>query len=149
MTAKAWLEEVRHVDDEVAVLRRSMFDAYAMATSATSRLSEAKAQTSPDPHKFDRIAILDEAIYDRIAELSAMKAKAVKVISSLEDPRQRQVLLAYYVDSRTSDGVKKTWEMVCVELSYSWSRLHEIRSAAIAALDEKADRSGYALRDMV
>lgn len=142
MDAKQWLEAVRHVDDEVAVLRRSMFDAYALATSGVAQLDGVRAQTSLDPHKFDRIAILDEAVYDRIQELCAMKAQAVNVITKLDDPRQRQVLLAYYVDSRTADGRKKTWEMVCVELSYSWSRLMEIRSAALAAIEEKADRIG-------
>lgn len=143
MTAKEWLEAVRHVDDEVAVLRRSMFDAYSQLTSGVAQMNAAPVHGSPDPHKFDRVAILDEAIYDRIAELSAMKAQAVNVISRLADPRQRQVLLAYYVDSRTADGRKKTWEMVCVELSLSWRQLMYSRSAALTAVEAFCDRIAH------
>lgn len=143
MTAKEWLEAVRHVDDEVAVLRRSMFDAYSQLTSGVAQMNAAPVHGSPDPHKFDRVAILDEAIYDRIAELSAMKAQAVNVISRLEDPRQRQVLLAYYVDSRTSDGQRKTWEMVCVELHLSWRQLMYSRSAALTAVEAFCDRIAH------
>ena len=143
MDAKQWLESVRHVDDEVAVLRRSMFDAYALVTSGVAQLEGVRTSGSPDPHKFDRIAILDEAVYDRIQELSALKAQAVNVISKLADPRQRQVLLAYYVDSRTADGRKKTWEMVCVELSLSWRQLMYTRSAALQAVGKFCDRIAH------
>ena len=137
MNAQEWLTQVREADEEIQILRRSMFDAWALATSTTPTLDGIAVQTSHDPHRFDGIAELDEAIYDRIRELSAMKAKAVRVISSLPDPRQRKALIAYYVDCRDDRGRKKTWEMVAVELAYSFSQLMEIRSRALRALDEK------------
>lgn len=142
MTAKEWLTQVREADEEIQILRRSMFDAWLQAVKTTPTLDGVVVQRSADPHRFDGIAELDEAIYDRIRELSAMKAKAVRVIAMLPDPAQRKALTAYYVDCRTTDGRRKTWEMVAVELSYSWSRLMEIRSAAMAALDERPDRIG-------
>ena len=137
MNAQKWLTQVREADEEIQILRRSMFDAWALATSTTPTLDGIAVQTSHDPHRFDGIAELDEAIYDRIRELSAMKAKAVRVISTLPDPRQRKALIAYYVDCRDDRGRKKTWEMVAVELAYSFSQLMEIRSRALRALDEK------------
>lgn len=137
MNAQEWLTQVREADEEIQILRRSMFDAWALATSTTPTLDGIAVQTSHDPHRFDGIAELDEAIYDRIRELSAMKAKAVRVISTLPDPRQRKALIAYYVDCRDDRGRKKTWEMVAVELAYSFSQLMEIRSRALRALDEK------------
>lgn len=142
MTAKQWLSQVREADEEIQILRRSMFDAWLQAVKTTPTLDGVVVQRSTDPHRFDGIAELDEAIYDRIRELSAMKAEAVRVIARLPDPAQRKALTAYYVDCRTTDGRRKTWEMVAVELSYSWSRLMEIRSAAMAALDERPDRIG-------
>ena len=142
MTAQNWLTQVREADEEIQILRRSMFDAWAQATRTTPSLDTVAVQHSPDPHRFDGIAELDEAIYDRIRDLSAMKAQAVRVIGMLPDPAQRKALMAYYVDCRTADGRKKTWEMVAVELSYSWSRLMEIRGAAMRALDERPDRIG-------
>ena len=137
MNAQEWLTQVREADEEIQILRRSMFDAWALAVKTTPTLDGVAVQTSHDPHRFDGIAELDEAIYDRIRELSAMKAKAVRVISTLPDPRQRKALIAYYVDCRDDRGRKKTWEMVAVELAYSFSQLMEIRSRALRALDEK------------
>jgi len=149
MTAQEWLNQVREVDDEIKVLRRSMFDAWAQATSTTPSLDGVAVQHSPDPHKFDGVAELDEAISDRIQELSAMKAQAVRIIALLSDPRQRQVLTAYYVDCRTRDGVRKTWEMVCVELSLSWRQLMYSRQAALQAVEEFCDRFAHSPRGSV
>lgn len=137
MTPQEWLTQVREADDEIQILRRSMFDAWAQAVKTTPTLDGVAVQTSHDPHKFDGIAELDEAIYDRIRDLSAMKAQAVRTIAQLPDPAQRKALMAYYVDCRDSRGRKKTWEMVAVELSYSFSRLMEIRSRAMRALEGK------------
>lgn len=142
MNAHEWLSQVREVDDEILVLRRSMFNAWALATATTPSLDGVAVQTSHDPHKFDGVAELDEAIYDRIRELSAMKAKAVRAISSLPDPRQRKVLMAYYVDCRTQSGRKKTWEMVCVELYMSWGCLMDTKKAALCAVGKILDGNG-------
>ena len=136
MTAREWLEDVREADTEVLRLRHAMYDAWLNATATVGSMSDTPVQTSPDPHRLDAVAILDEAIYDRIRDLNAMKAKAVRVISALPDPRQRQVLLAYYVDSRDARGVRKTWEMVAVELSMSWRTLFRIRDAALEAVKD-------------
>ncbi len=143
MTAQEWLQQVREVDDEVQILRRSMFDAYALATKTTAGLDGVAVQASPDPHKFDGVAELDEAIWERIRMLSAMKAKAVRVIGALQDPRQRQVLTAYYVDCRTHDGQRKTWEMVAVELHMSFRQLWYTRGAALRAVEEFCDRIAH------
>ena len=143
MTAQEWLNQVREVDDEIRILRRSMLDAWALATSTTPTLDGVAVQHSADPHRFDGVAELDEAIYDRIRELSAMKAQAVRVIAALPDPRQRQVLTAYYVDCRTKDGARKTWEMVCVELSLSWRQLMYCRQAALRAVEAFCDRIAH------
>ena len=143
MTAQEWLGQVRDADDEIQLLRRSMFDAYLAVTSTTPRLDGVRTQSSPDPHRFDSIAELDEAIYDRIRELSALKAQAVRVISALPDPRQRKVLIAYYVDCRDAHGRKKTWEMVCVELALSWRQLMYSRKAALDAVEKFCDRIAH------
>lgn len=143
MTAAEWLTQIRAADDEILVLRRSMYDAWVNLTGSTPWLDGIGAQNSPDPHRFDGVAELDEAIHDRIRELSAMKAHAVRVIAQLPDPRQRQVLTAYYVDCRREDGRKKTWEMVAVELNISWRQLMYARSGALDAVEKFCDRIAH------
>ena len=140
MNAQEWLQQVRAADDEIQILRRSMFDAYAQATSTTAPLDGVVVQHSADPHRFDGIAELDEAISDRIRDLSAMKAQAVRTIARLPDPRQRQVLTAYYIDCRDRHGQRKTWEMVAVELALSWRQLMYTRRQALEAVEKFCDR---------
>lgn len=139
MTAQEWLMQVREADDEIQILRRSMFDAWTLAVRTTPVLDGVGIHGSPDPHKFDGIAELDEAIYDRIRDLSAMKAQAVRVIAMLPDPRQRMVLSAYFVDCRDANGRKKTWEMVAVELCLSFRQLMYSRNAALRAVEAFCD----------
>lgn len=140
MTAEKWLRQVREVDDEILLLRRSMLDAWTQATGTTISTDGVPVQSSSDPHKFDRMAELDETIYNRIHELSSMKAAAVRAISQLEDPRERQVLIAYYVDCRDASGRKKTWEMVAVELSLSFRQTMYARSSALKGIQAFCDR---------
>ena len=143
MTVQSWLQQVREADDEVKVLRKTAYNTWLLAVHTTPSLDGVAVQHSPDPHKFDGIAELDEAIYDRIQELVAMKAQAVRIISMLPDPRQRKVLTAYFVDCRTQDGRKKTWEMVAVELSLSFRQLMYSRDAALRAVEKFCDRIAH------
>lgn len=143
MTAQEWLQQVRETDEEIQILRRSMFDAWANVTRTTPVLTGVAVQHSADPHKYDAWAELDEAVYDRIRELSAMKAQAVRIIAMLPDPRQRKVLTAYFVDSRDKDGRIKTWEMVAVELSLSYRQLMYSRDAALRAVEKFCDRIAH------
>lgn len=137
MTAKEWLEQVREADEEIERLRHAVLDTWLQLTRTTPSFTAAAVQSTPEPHRYDAVAILDEAVYDRIRDLSAMKAQAVRVICALPDPRQRQVLLAYYVDCRDRFGEKKTWEAVAVEVHMAYPTLFRIRGAALAALDAK------------
>lgn len=143
MNVQEWLAQVRAADEEIKLLRRSMFDAWMQAVRTTPSLDGVAVQHSADVHRFDGIAELDEAIYDRIRELSAMKAQAVRIIALLPDPRHRQVLTAYYVDCRTGDGQRKTWEMVAVELNLSWRQLMYTKKQALAAAEEFCDRIAH------
>ena len=140
MTVQEWLAQVRAADEEIKLLRRSMFDAWMQAVRTTPSLDGLGVQNNADPHRFDGIAELDEAIYERIRDLSALKAQAVRIIALLPDPRQRQVLISYYVDCRTNDGRRKTWEMVAVELSISWRQLMYARKSALEAVEKFCDR---------
>lgn len=141
-TAQEWLLQVREADEEIHLLRRTMYDAWLQAVRTTPSLDGLPVQHSPDPHKFDGIAELDEAIYDRIRELSAIKARAVRVIAMLPDPRQRKVLTAYYVDCRTADGRRRTWEMVAVELGLSFRQTMYSRDSALRAMEELGEFCG-------
>ena len=52
-----------------------------------------------------------------------------QMLTTLESPRERALLRAKYLEGRT-------WEEVCVVMSYSWRQAHRIHSAALAHLVE-------------
>lgn len=138
MSARELLEQVREADDEILLLRRSVWDTWAKLTSTTAAVDGVVVQHTSDPHRLDAVADLDEAVYARIAELSAMKARAVRMISGLASPMQRKVLLAYYVDGVDARGRRKTWEGVAYELGYSLRQIHQLRNDALAAVENFA-----------
>ena len=135
MSARELLEQVREADEEILLLRQSVWDTWAKLTSTTAPLDGVVVQHTADPHKLDAVADLDDAVCARIRELSAMKAQAVRLITGLSNPSQRRVLLAYYVDGIDSRGRKKTWEGVAYELGYSLRRVQQIQNDALIAVE--------------
>lgn len=62
---------------------------------------------------------------------AAVQALALieQMLERLDDPRERALIRCKYIEERT-------WEAVCVEMSYSWRQVHRIHSSALAHLVE-------------
>lgn len=135
MSARELLEQVREADGEIDILRESVWSTWARLTSTTAAVDGVVVLHSADPHALDAVGDLDSAVYARIAELSAMKARAVRLISGLESPAQRRVLLSYYVNGVDARGRRKTWEGVAYELGYSLRQAQRIRDDALDAME--------------
>ena len=135
MSARELLEQVREADEEIILLRQSVWDTWSKLTSTTAPLDGVVVQHSADPHRLDAVGELDGAVYSRISELSAMKARAVRLITGIPSPAQRQVLLSYYVNGVDRYGRRKTWEGVAYELGYSLRQVHRFRDAGLDAVE--------------
>lgn len=135
MSARELLEQVRMADEEILMLRQIVWDAWTKLTSTTAPLDGVVVQHSSDPHRLDAVGDLDSAVYARIAELTALKARAVRMIAGIASPIPRQVLLSYYVNGVDRFGRKKTWEGVAYELGYSLRQVHRYRDAGLAAVE--------------
>ena len=90
---------------------------------------------SSDPHRLDAAAKLAGDVDAKLHELAEAKRAALGVINRLDDSRQRSVLLAYYVNCRTRDGRRKTWEDVAGDLRYSLRQVHRLRDDGLAAVE--------------
>lgn len=128
MTAKQWLNRGRRIDQEIAKLEESRRLIEERLTSITQSYSGDGAQTSKDPHKFDRLAEINSQISERTDELIRVKAEILETINRLSDQRQRMVLLSYYIDG-------KTWEQTAVDLSYSWRQVMRIHGHALKEIE--------------
>ena len=135
MSARELLEQVRYIDDEVAELRELRASVWDDLTSTTARLSQVAVFGSSDPHRLDAAAKLAGDVDAKLHELAEAKRAALCVINRLDDSRQRAVLLAYYVNCRTRDGRRKTWEDVAGDLRYSLRQVHRLRDDGLAAVE--------------
>ena len=82
------------------------------------------AQSTKNPHKYDRLVELESLVDEKIDQQIALKAEILNTIMQLEDRRQRLVLMEYYVEM-------KTWEQVAVDLNYSYMHITRIHGYAL------------------
>ena len=87
------------------------------------------AQSTKNPHKYDRLVELESLVDAKIDEQISMKAEILNTIMQLEDRRQRLVLMEYYIEM-------KTFEQVAVDIHYSWRQIMNIHGHALKAVEQ-------------
>ena len=128
MTAKQYLNRVRRIDKEIEALLRLVQKTRTSLESVTQNYETDGAQTSKDPHKYDRLVELESLVDSKIDEQIELKAEILKTIMQLDDRRQRLVLMEYYVEM-------KTFEQVAVDINYSWRQVMKIHAKALKAIE--------------
>ena len=123
-TAKQYLNRVRRIDKEIAALLRLVQSTRESLETITQNYNSDGAQSTKNPHKFDRLVELESLVDAKIDEQIAMKSEILQTIMKLPDRRQRLVLMEYYVEM-------KTWEQVAVDLNYSYMHITRIHGYAL------------------
>lgn len=134
MNAKNWLYRGRLIDREIALLIKTKDECRDQVTKITQNYDSDGAQSSKDPHKFDRLMELESMIDEKVDELVATKAEILTVINQLEDRKQRMVLINYYIRMQT-------FEKIAVEMSYSFRQITNIRRRGIAEVQKVLDKT--------
>jgi DNA-directed RNA polymerase specialized sigma subunit len=124
MTAKQWLNRARRIDREIRTLEEVITSTRERLESVTQSYSGDGAQSTKDPHKFDRLVELESLVNEKIDEQIKIKTEILEAISQIRDRRQRIVLTEYYLNM-------KTWEQVAVEINYSWRQVMNIHGRAL------------------
>lgn len=132
MTAKQYLYRVRRIDKEIEALLRLVQRTRESLETTTQNYEADGAQSSKNPHKFDRLAELESMVDEKIDEQIALKAETLETIMKLEDRRQRLVLMEYYIEM-------KTFEQVAVDINYSWRQVINIHGYALAEVQKLID----------
>ena len=127
MTAKQWLSRGKFIDRELAELERAREAVYERLTATVGFIGDDKVSTTPDPHKFDRLAHLSVQIDREKARLEQTKAEILETIYKLDEPRYREILLLYYVQGLT-------WEQVAGELHYGKRHATRLHGFALDAV---------------
>lgn len=139
MTAKQYLNRARYLDTEIEVLLKAKQAAYEAVTRTTQNYDSDGATGSKDPHKYDRIAELIEAIDRKNDEYINTLKGIIQTIMLVSDDRQRNVLTLYYTAKNQKTGKPLTWEEVAVELHYSWKQTRRIHNRALIEIDSILD----------
>lgn len=124
MTAKQYLRRVRRIDKEIEALLRLKQKTKDSLMSITQKYDGDGAQSTKDPHKFDRLAEIESLIDSKVDEQIDLKAEILKTIMQLEDRTYRILLMEYYVEM-------KTWEQVAVDMNYSWRQIMNLHGYAL------------------
>lgn len=112
-TARAWLGKARGINREIEALMKSIQETREQLTKITQNYSSDGAQATKDPHKYDKLVVLEGTLTEKVNELLEAKKEIADRIEQLEDSRQRTVLFSYYVRG-------KTLEEIAVENHYSY-----------------------------
>lgn len=134
MTPKQWLRRGIRIDQEINVLVHTRDGLKRRLTSAVGVHVEGHNE-SPDPHKFDRLVELNDAIDRKIDEMVAVKTEITETIFKLEDRRYRELLLLRYING-------EDWDPIADELHYSKrhvTKLHGWALDAVAKIIQEED----------
>lgn len=122
------MNRVRRIDKEIAALLRLTQSTRESLESTTQNYSSDGAQSTKNPHKFDRLAELESLVDEKIDEQIALKAEILAAIMQLQDRRHRLVLMEYYVEM-------KTFEQIAVDMNYSWRQILNIHGHALKEVE--------------
>lgn len=129
MNAKQWLGRARYIDREIELLKKTKQETRDNLTKITQSYESDGAQTTKDPHKFDRLAELESMIDQKVVELLETKKEILSVIFDLEDRNQKLVLISYYIRMNTL-------EKIAVEMNYSFRQIINIRRHGIMSVQK-------------
>ena len=126
---KAWLNRARGVDEEIRGLERTRREMFERLTSVTQSYDKASVISSPDPHKLDGAAALDEKITEQINRLTMIQTEILEAICQLKESRLRNVLKCRYVDCKSLVQTAR----VC---NYSEKHTKRLQRIGLAAMSD-------------
>lgn len=129
--ARKWLGRARSIDREINALIRAANETRDALTKITQNYSSDGAQSSPDPHKFDKLVELEHLIDEKGQMLLETKGEIVTAIYKLDDGRHRTVLLDYYIRGMTL-------EEIAVEIHASYRQTKRYHRAGISEIEKMA-----------
>lgn len=133
--ARAWLWRARNAAAEIKELRETRDRAFDELTKIVQDVDGTHVQSSPDPHKFDGLAMLSERLQEQGNRLMMAKAEIEEVIDALDDERLRRVLRCRCVNCLTLE------ETAC-KVHYSYKHVKRLQARGIAKVAEILKKLG-------
>lgn len=129
MNTKQWLNRCRKIDQEIDNLLRIKTDIKARLLNITQNYDSDGAQSTKDPHKYDRLAEIDSQIDEKIDQLAEVRQEIFQTIMKLDDSIYRQILTDRYIGGYT-------WERIAVHIHYSYKQTVRKHGHALRAIEK-------------
>ena len=115
--------ELRQIERKVEAIETSLY------SPKIPRLTGMPAAPGNGNTKEDMVAEHLELLDHYKAKQAELAAEQLAIETSIDSLpyRERTMLRLYYIDGLT-------WEDVCVQMNYCWSRVHQIHAAALQKL---------------
>lgn len=126
---RKWLGRARTIDRELHALVKTRQETMDLLTSITQNYATDGAQSTKDPHKYDKLVELDNLIDQRTMELIRVRSEILTTIGLVQSGAQRTVLISYYVRG-------KTLEDIAEEMGCSSRNVQNIRKRGIAWVEK-------------
>ena len=128
--AEAWLSKVRRTVGYSKRLEESAAIVMARADNLKAmRYDEVRVKSSPTPDAIPNAIILAEEMGVTLSEIAGESRErvlqAARALSRMDDANEATCLQLYYVDA------VRTWEMVCVNMNYSYDGMMKLRRRAL------------------
>lgn len=127
--ARQFLRRAKKIDSEIDVLLMAKQETLDRVLSITQKYDADGAQSSKDPHKYDRLVELESMIDQKTDELLEVKKEIMVTIMQLPERRLRCVMLDTYIRMMT-------FEQIAVEQHYSYRQVKRIHSKGLVLVDD-------------
>ncbi len=148
MTAKEYLQQIRKLDIQIRNKKKELEVIQNQMTGVSSISYEKKEPTtskstlSPQEKYYPKYEKYSKSILADIAELVELKQKAIRLIDSIDDADCIDVLYKRYV-------LMKRWEVIAIEMDFSYPHIHRIHERALNLLNEKMIQNETLLCDKI
>lgn len=137
MTAKEYLGQAYRIDQRINSKIEQVSSLRALATKATSTLSDTPPSGTRNVHRMEDIIVkiidMENEINSDIDRLVDLKQEIIKTINSVNNPEQQTLLELRYLRFRS-------WEEISVEMDYSIQQIYRIRDKAFEKINKNFKR---------
>lgn len=137
MTAKEYLNQAYRIDQRINSKIEQVSSLRALATKATSTLSDTPPSGTRNVHRMEDIIVkiidMENEINADIDRLVDLKQEIIKTIKSVNNPEQQTLLELRYLCFRS-------WEEISIEMDYSIQQIYRIRDKAFEKINKNFKR---------
>lgn len=134
MTTKEYLGQISRLNRMINNKLTEIAQFKDMAASISSPQSGERVQTTPNfdkiGTKYAKIDEMERKIDGMVDELVDKKEKIIQQIDSMEDENTYNILFARYIE-------KKTFEVIAIEMKYSWRQVIRLHGTALKQFEKK------------